>query len=214
VLRLHYRSAGHLLVSYCTNLSRGGLFVPAAKPLPPGTRLTLMLEIPGANDPAQVEAEVRWIRQFDAAEGPAGMGLAFEDVDDVIGESIDGIVTDFGPMRIALVGTRAMRIASQIRSLVSCRTEVFEVDRNIARTLASMDLVVVDTAGDSEEALALLNAIVDLSDPPPRLALCDLTDSSTRTRAIHLARILGVPIDAENLRATVLETITDVQAAD
>ncbi|MBK8720630.1 MAG: PilZ domain-containing protein, partial [Deltaproteobacteria bacterium] len=67
VLQLQYRSTSHLLVSYCTNLSRGGLFVPTQEPLSPGSRLTVSLQVPGAMEPIEAEAEVRWVRAFDAS---------------------------------------------------------------------------------------------------------------------------------------------------
>ena len=66
VLQLQYRSAGHLLVNYCTNLSRGGLFVPSTEPLPVGTQLQLELTVPGDATTTVLEGEVRWVRQFDA----------------------------------------------------------------------------------------------------------------------------------------------------
>ena len=73
VLPLEYRNAGHLLVSYCTNLSRGGLFLPTPEPLPVGATVTLVLRVPNRDRPVTLEAKVRWIRDSDSTRGPAGM---------------------------------------------------------------------------------------------------------------------------------------------
>lgn len=215
VLRVQYRNAGHLLVSYCTNLSRGGLFVPSQEPLPAGTRITLALGVPGQEEPADLQAEVRWVRRYDAPEGPAGMGLAFEDVDDVLGSRIDGIVTDFEPMRIVLVGDRPQAIASlgaKVRSLVACETTHKAVTPDIAPMLASVDLVVVDVDSAPGPALELLGKLATLETPPPRLALCDPKSTNTWTKVMTLARVVKTPIDSDELRTSVLETLTQVEA--
>ena len=58
VLPLEYRNAGHLLVSYCTNLSRGGLFLPTPEPLPVGATVTLVLRVPNRDRPVTLEAKL------------------------------------------------------------------------------------------------------------------------------------------------------------
>jgi uncharacterized protein (TIGR02266 family) len=217
VLQLQYRNAGHLLVSYCTNLSRGGLFVPAAEPLPPGTRITLALGVPGHPEPATLSAKVRWIRKLDAPEGPAGMGLAFEDVDEVLGARIDDIVADFEPMRVVLVGDRPQALVSlgaKVRSLVTCETTHQSVDPSSAAALAGADLVIVDVDSNPIEGLELLEKLAALDRPPPRVALCDPKSGTFWTRAMRLARLVKTPLDPEVLRTNVLETLTQVEIAE
>lgn len=215
VLQLQYRNAGHLLVSYCTNLSRGGLFVPSTDPLPPGTRITLSLGVPGETNPVEVAAEVRWVRQFDAAEGPSGMGLSFEDIDDVLGERIDGIVSNFEPLDIALVGNRPpvlKRIAAKLRSLVTCQTSTLALSPDVASVLDDRDLVIVDVDSAPADGLGVLAALAKQNPASPRLALCDGRDLELKAQAIRVARVLPTPVDVEELRASVLETITQVEA--
>ncbi len=213
VMRLQYRNAGHLLVSYCTNLSRGGLFVPATDPLPPGTRITLSLAIPGGRD-AELEAEVRWVRQFDSDDGPAGMGLAFEGVDDVLGDSIDAIVSQFAPLEIAVVGDRASvrtHVAAQVRTLVSCTTQTHGIGERPASDYASHDLVIVDADSAFDRAVVLLEGLGALDPPPPRLVLCSARDAERRREVARLARVVNSPVDADELRTSVLETVTEVR---
>lgn len=216
VVQLEYRSASHLLVSYCTNLSRGGLFVPSADPLPPGTRLSLSLTVPGDTAPIELQAEVRWVRQFDALEGPAGMGLAFEDIDEVLGDRVDAIVAQFVPLRVELIGdSTAMlgHVASIVRTLVSCETRERSTADAVAAAdeVASSDLVIVEIGADPEPALRLLRRLGQRPNGPPRLALCD-SRSDVTSRCISLARVVGTPIDPAELREGVLETVAQVDA--
>jgi uncharacterized protein (TIGR02266 family) len=214
VLQLQYRNAGHLLVSYCTNLSRGGLFVPSPDPLPPGSPITLTLQIPGEDEPVALDARVRWVRQFDADQGPAGMGLAFDDVDDVLGERIDHIVSSFSPLRVDLVGSRGAvleHVAAQVRTLVSCETTIHAEAPDV-EALAASDLVVVDLEGDADEGLALLDALHALPSAPPAVALCDPGASARWGHARRRARMVAVPVEAEELRRSVRDGVTQVVA--
>jgi len=215
VLQLEYRSASHLLVSYCTNLSRGGLFVPSHEPLPPGTKLSLTLAVPGDSRPIELQAEVRWVRQFDAAEGPAGMGLAFAGIDTVLGHRIDDLVKQFVPLRIDLVGQHSqliVSVASMIRALVSCETYGRSIDTRpeTIEDLATADLVVVEVGTDPGPALELLRQLAALPHPPPRLALCD-GRSDAWARVVTLARLVSTPVDPGELRTCVLESVAQVE---
>jgi uncharacterized protein (TIGR02266 family) len=214
VLQLAYRSASHLLVSYCTNLSRGGLFVPSKDPLPPGSHLSLSLTIPGDPEPIELHAEVRWVRSFDALEGPAGMGLAFEDIDEVLGDRVDAIVAEFVPLRVALVGDHAAtlgHVASIVRTLVSCATDEQPVSEAHAEEVSASDLIVIEIGADAEPAMALLRQLASRPHAPPRIALCDAR-SEIRARCISLCRIVGTPIEPGELREAVLDSVAQVDA--
>jgi uncharacterized protein (TIGR02266 family) len=215
VLQLEYRSASHLLVSYCTNLSRGGLFVPSPDPLPAGTKLSMTLSVPGETHSLDLAAEVRWVRQFDAAEGPAGMGLAFEGIDRVLGDRIDDLVKHFVPLRIELVGMNAQllgSVASMIRPLVSCETLARRIDSSAEtiQDLALADLVVVEIGSDAASAIELLRRLAALQHPPPRLGLCDGRNDAW-ARVVPLARLVQTPVDPGELRTAVLESVAQVE---
>jgi len=217
VLQLEYRSASHLLVSYCTNLSRGGLFVPSPDPLAPGTKLSMTLSIPGDTRSIDLQAEVRWVRQFDAAEGPAGMGLAFDGIDRVLGDRIDDLVKQFEPLRIDLVGESSQlltSVATMIRPLVSCETYArrTDVEPDTIAQLAAADLVVVEIGHDAGPAIELLRRLAALPHPPPRLALCDGRHEAW-ARVVGLARIVQTPVDPGELRTCVLESVAQVESS-
>lgn len=215
VLALEYRNAGHLLVSYCTNLSRGGLFIPTKDPLEAGSPLTLSLDIPDHDEPAQLQAEVRWVRAFDTDEGPAGMGLAFSGIDRVLGDKIDGIVSHFEPLSVRLVGNRShgwSHVSGQIKSLVTCELAEDAVSLELADDLAEADLVVVDVDSAPDEAVELLQALSSLERPPPRVALCSESDVEHFGRVSRHARTVRTPVDSGELRTSVLETVSQVYA--
>jgi uncharacterized protein (TIGR02266 family) len=215
VLQLQYRNAGHLLVSYCTNLSRGGVFVPSDEPLPPGTQIDLQLHIPGEPTPVELGAEVRWVRLFDATEGPAGMGLAFDGIDGILGARIDGVVSRFSPLRVELVGqpSQAFRhVDALVRSLVVSETHERTADPAIVAAIEGADLVVVDLDSTPEEGLAVLTGLRELERPPPAIALCAEREVQRRARAARVARVVLTPVDSAEMRTCVLETVAQVHA--
>ena len=215
VLQLQYRSAGHLLVNYCTNLSRGGVFVPSNAPLPAGTQLHLELTVPGDEAPTRLDAEVRWVRQHDTTEGPAGMGLAFRDLDSALGRRIDALVSDFEPLRVLVIGRHeSLRrtIASQIRMLVRCETFEYDSPVGLLDEMGRADLVVADGNPVPDEVHAFLKALQTLERPPPRVVLCDGNAAGRRARFAPLAELLDTPVDPRMLREVVLDTLSHVYA--
>ncbi|MCA9653726.1 MAG: TIGR02266 family protein [Myxococcales bacterium] len=215
VLPLEYRNAGHLLVSYCTNLSKGGLFLPTPEPLAKGEVLTLSLRIPGRERALPIEARVRWVRRTDSDRGPAGMGVAFHDVDGVLGDTIDAIVARFVPLRVDLVGARPAawhHVAALLRSLLTCETHEHRLAPELAPALREADLVVVDLERFPERGMVVLEELGELPRPPPRIALCPGRDDELRPKAAALARVVPTPIDNGELRHQVLEAVSEVHA--
>jgi uncharacterized protein (TIGR02266 family) len=70
------------------NLSEGGLFLRTSTPLNEGTRATVRF---GTESPVEAEARVVWAR-LEGHDGPPGMGLMFEGVDDQRREAIRRLV--------------------------------------------------------------------------------------------------------------------------
>lgn len=214
VLEVRYRNAGQFLVSYCTNLSRGGLFVSTREPEPIGTELVLSLRVPGRSLPVTLRARVRWTRAEDTADGPAGMGLSFADVDGVLGEHIDHLVTNAEPLHVDLIGRSdhaSAHLHALLRSLVTCETRQLALRPGVAQVIGRADLIVVDVDSDPPAALDLLEQLSEREDSPPVLALCGVRDADLRARVTRRATIVPTPVDKRELQQKVLETLGQVQ---
>ncbi len=88
-----YRSVGSFLSDWATNISQGGLFINTRKPLPVGTEVRLLVQLPGAAFPFQLSGRVMRVTEFDNhANMVPGMGVAFTDVDEPKRREIEAFV--------------------------------------------------------------------------------------------------------------------------
>ena len=82
-LPVAYRSVGSFLTDWATNISQGGLFINTRKPLPVGTDVKILIQLPGAAFPHELHGRVARVTEFDhAANMVPGMGVEFTGVDD------------------------------------------------------------------------------------------------------------------------------------
>jgi uncharacterized protein (TIGR02266 family) len=80
---LKVRTAGRgEAVSNLRNVSEGGAFVEMAEPLEPGTPLALEIDPGNGESPLRLGAVVRWNREIGNMDGPAGVGIEFQNVED------------------------------------------------------------------------------------------------------------------------------------
>jgi uncharacterized protein (TIGR02266 family) len=88
-----YRSVGSFLTDWATNISHGGLFINTRKPLPVGTAVKILIQLPGASFPFQLSGRVARVTDFDnRANMVPGMGIEFTDVDDPRRREIESFV--------------------------------------------------------------------------------------------------------------------------
>jgi type IV pilus assembly protein PilZ len=77
-----YKSVGSFLSDWATNISHGGLFINTRKPLPIGTEVRILIQLPGEKFPATLEGRVTRITEFDNAHNLVpGMAVQFTNVD-------------------------------------------------------------------------------------------------------------------------------------
>ncbi len=88
-----YRSAGGFLSEWATNISQGGIFINARKPLPVGTRVDVLVQLPGAPAPCALVGRVTRVVEpaADATQAP-GMGIEFTGIDREQRERIEAFV--------------------------------------------------------------------------------------------------------------------------
>jgi len=88
-----YRSVGSFLTDWATNISRGGLFINTRKPLPVGTAVKILVQLPGASFPFHLGGRVTRITEYDnRANMVPGMGVEFTDVDEPQKREIEAFV--------------------------------------------------------------------------------------------------------------------------
>jgi len=88
-----YRSVGSFLTDWATNISRGGLFINTRKPLPVGTAVKILVQLPGASFPFHLDGRVTRITEYDnRANMVPGMGVEFTDVDEPQKREIEAFV--------------------------------------------------------------------------------------------------------------------------
>lgn len=195
-LEVQYRSVSSFLVSYSANLSQGGLFLATSELHPVGSPLRVRFTIPGSTAPGgtiETDAVVAWVRQAPAADGlPAGMGLAFDRLDEQIGAQIDAAVREFAGVTLMAVAASASaveRLARQLCNTLTCSVlRCTSTSDALDRLGPDIDLVVVDLDSLGGSGLALLGEIAHRVPLQPLLAVGH--DESL----CHVARASGVPV--------------------
>ncbi|MHB1846040.1 MAG: TIGR02266 family protein [Deltaproteobacteria bacterium] len=88
-----YRTVDGFITDWAVNISKGGLFVNTRSPLPVGSRVRLIVSLPDAAFPFDLQGKVSWVNEFDNASNLVpGMGIEFVDIDDEKKTRIAGFV--------------------------------------------------------------------------------------------------------------------------
>jgi uncharacterized protein (TIGR02266 family) len=76
-----YRSVGSFLTDWATNISQGGLFINTRNPLPVGTAVRILIQLPGEPHAAAIEARVTRVTDYNNHHNMVpGMGVEFTDL--------------------------------------------------------------------------------------------------------------------------------------
>jgi uncharacterized protein (TIGR02266 family) len=88
-----YRSVGSFLTDWATNISQGGLFINTRKPLPVGTEVKIIIQLPGAAFPFDIGARVKRVEAVGNPTNAApGMAVEFTELDRARREQIESFV--------------------------------------------------------------------------------------------------------------------------
>lgn len=171
---VEFRTASSFLIAYSLNLSRGGLFLETDQEVPVGAAVALEFVVPGIGNTG-ADGIVTWRRERGSLDGPAGIGIEFQEVSEALGETIDRLVSSFAGLSIVLfTKDRPDRSLSRsIRSILSTAQVLPATDAQLAANLLSddIDLVVVDIDGDIDGGLATVAAAKAMPSPLPVVAL-------------------------------------------
>jgi uncharacterized protein (TIGR02266 family) len=195
-MQVEFRTASSFLVAYSVNLSRGGMFLETESEVPAGVLLALDLHVPGAGL-LHLIGVVAWRRGGDSQDGPAGLGIEFQDVAPQLGSTIDKLVSSFQGVQILLLsGDRQDRttLARSIKSIISTAEVLQAADAALATTLMSseIDLAIVDVDYDPEGAMATLRAAQAMSPKVPTVAI------AANPKLREMARLAGADELATN----------------
>src|SRR5574341_635365 len=92
-LPVAYRSVGSFLTDWATNISQGGLFINTRRPLPVGTQVKIIIQLPSAEFPFEIVGRVTRVTEFDNhANMVPGMAVEFTDIDTAKREKIEAFV--------------------------------------------------------------------------------------------------------------------------
>lgn len=214
-LEVAYRTAGAFLVSYSVNLSKGGIFIETAEPLPPGETMTLKFDVPGVG-PLEVEGVVAWVRTGDEGGLPDGMGIQFETLDARYGDVIDEMVRSFVGLTVLVVAASPDRLAllgRYVRSIIAC--EIVEATNASVAEVAleqGPDLVVIDLDVQPEMGLRCIRsakahaAAQEHSTPVILLAGDHRVRAAGKTAGADEA--LATPPSYHELQAAVIRTLS------
>lgn len=175
-VQVEFRTASSFLVAYSVNLSRGGLFLETEAEIPTGATMTLDFAVPGAGT-SSLNGVVAWRRgSAEAAEGPVGIGIEFQDVAPQLGALIDTLVSSFRGVQILLLsGDRQDRttLARNIKSIISTAEITQAADSSIASSVLTheIDVAIVDVDFDLEGGLAIIRKAKAQTPPVPTIAL-------------------------------------------
>lgn len=175
-VQVEFRTASSFLVAYSVNLSRGGLFLETDVEIPTGAAMTLDFTVPTAGT-TSLNGVVMWRRGVEqAAEGPPGLGVEFQDVAPQLGELIDRLVIGFRGVQILLLsGDRQDRtsLARNVKSILSTAEITQAADTNVAASVIApeIDVVIVDVDFDLDGALEIIRKAKSQNPPVPAIAL-------------------------------------------
>ena len=94
VIPVDYSAVDVFFSEFTTNINEGGMFVGTDVPHPVETLVTLRFRLPGNDSPCEVTGRVVWIREAADDEGPRGMGIEFETLDDGTRTRINDLVRE------------------------------------------------------------------------------------------------------------------------
>jgi uncharacterized protein (TIGR02266 family) len=90
-VRISYSTVDALFSEFTRNINEGGLFIETESPPPADTRVVLNFQLPGSEEPIRARGRVAWV-QGASDEGPAGMGVEFEQLSPDARRYIDSLV--------------------------------------------------------------------------------------------------------------------------
>jgi uncharacterized protein (TIGR02266 family) len=196
-VQVQFRTASSFLVAYSVNLSRGGIFLETDHLLESGTEVSLQFAVPGAG-PILVSGRVTWARETKSIDGPAGMGVEFDDIGNVLGRVIDRLVAQFAGVNILLMSNDDQdrsTLSRLIKSVISTAEVIGAADARVAEAVLAddIDLAIVELDSDQEGALATVRAAKASAARVPVIALAASKELRERAKSLGADEVSSNP---------------------
>jgi len=212
-VEVKFRTPSSFLVAYSMNLSRGGLFLETDADIPTGALMTLDFTVPGAGT-TSLNGVVAWRRALEqAADGPPGIGIEFQDVAPQLGSVIDKLVGGFKGVQVLLLsGDRQDRttLARNIKSIIATAEITQAADHQVAANVLSgeIDAALVDVDFDLEGGLAVIRAAKQQQPPVPAIAITSNPSYRELAVAAGVDELLPNPPPFAELQVVLLRALS------
>ncbi|HEY7723693.1 MAG TPA: TIGR02266 family protein [Anaeromyxobacteraceae bacterium] len=88
-----YRTVGSFLTDWATNISQGGIFINTRKPMPVGTDVKIIIQLPDAAFPFDIAGRVKRVEPVgNPANAAPGMAVEFTELDGAKRDKIETFV--------------------------------------------------------------------------------------------------------------------------
>ncbi len=211
-VQVEFRTPSSFLVAYSVNLSRGGLFLETDADIPTGASMTLDFSVPSAGT-TSLNGVVAWRRGPEqAGDGPAGIGVEFQDVAPALGELIDKLVNSFRGVQVLLLsGDRQDRttLARNVKSIISTAEITQAADTSVASSVIApeIDVVIVDVDFDKTGALDIIRKAKALEPPVPVIALTSNTAHREQAIAAGADELMSNPPPFAELQVVLVRAL-------
>jgi len=92
-LPVAYRSVGSFLTDWATDISQGGMFINTRTPLPVGTDVKILIQLPMIESPIGLNGKVtRVVGLESSVRVVPGMGIQFTDIDPSKRQQLEDLV--------------------------------------------------------------------------------------------------------------------------
>src|SRR5512137_898570 len=92
-LAVAYRSVGSFLTDWATDISQGGMFINTRTPLPVGTDVKILIQLPMIESPIGLNGRVTRVVKLESRSRVApGMGIQFTDLDPSRRQQLEALV--------------------------------------------------------------------------------------------------------------------------
>lgn len=212
-IQVEFRTASSFLVAYSVHVSRGGLFLETEAELGPGTPLTIDFSVPNTGT-SSIQGTVVWRRGLEeAASGPPGIGVEFEDITPQLGAMVDHLVPNFDGLRVLVVSNNRQdrtSLARHVKSIFSTAEITQAADPSVASSVLTnrIEVAIVEMDQDLEGGLSVIRAAKALHPSVATIAIASNTSHREQAVAAGTDELIQNPPAFADLQVTLMRALS------